>query len=75
MGNNQKQSSSAMEDVIDFINSSYILDLSYLSDDDGSMKCETSLENIQNDDVDDPNGSELSDGYDQPLSNSAKTAS
>lgn len=75
MSNNQKQSLSAMEDIIDFITSSYISDLSYLSDDDDSMKCETNLENIQNNEPDDPDGSELSDGYDQPLSNSAKTAS
>lgn len=75
MSNNQKQSLSAMEYIIDFITSSYISDLSYLSDDDDSMKCETNLENIQNNEPDDPDGSELSDGYDQPLSNSAKTAS
>ena len=75
MSNNQKQSLSAMEDIIDFITSSYISDLSYLSDDDDSMKCETNLENIRNNEPDDPDGSELSDGYDQPLSNSAKTAS
>ena len=64
-----------MEDIIDFITSGDIWDLSNLSDDDDSIECETCLVNIQNDEPDDPDGSELSDQDDQPLSNYAKTAS
>ena len=71
MSNKQKQSLSVMGDIIDFVTSGDILDLSELSDNDDSIECETSLANIQND----PDGSELSDEDDQPLSSYAKTAS
>ena len=63
---------SAIEGIIDFITSGNISDLSNLTDDNDSIECKTSLANIPSDD---PNGSELSDEDDQPLSNYAKTAS
>ena len=67
MSNKLKQSLSAINDIIDFITSGGILDLSNLSEDDDSTECEISLANIQNDEPNDPDGSELSDEDDKPL--------
>ena len=74
MSNKQKQSLCAMEDIINFTTSGDISDLSNLSDDDDNTECETSLANIQNDELDDPDGSGLSDEDDPPVLNYAKTA-
>ena len=49
-----------MEDIIDFITNGVILDLSNLIDNGDGIECETSLANIQNDEPDCLDDSELS---------------